>query len=37
VLANRCKDAKAVEKQIKKLELTDHARRAVTNTMKPCR
>lgn len=37
VLAGRCKDAKQVEKQIKKLELTDHAKRAVANTMKPCK
>jgi tetratricopeptide (TPR) repeat protein len=37
VLANRCKEAKQVEKQIKKLELTDHAKRAVTNTIKPCK
>lgn len=37
VLAGRCKEAKQVQAQIKKLELTDHARRAVANAIKPCR
>ena len=37
VLAKRCPEAKQVEKQIKKLRPTDHAKRAVANTMKPCK